>query len=165
MSESQRISSNRAFILAIAGAAIGLGNIWRFPYVAGENGGSLFFLVYLFFVVVMGLPVMVAEISLGRAGRASPASSFRQLAVASGHSRHWAKVAGLGTLAATLVLSFYSVVSGWALFYLFEAVNANMANISVAEASDLFERFLANPGKLIVYHSPVYCDDDSYQCQ
>ncbi len=153
MSSSQRISSNRAFILAIAGAAIGLGNIWRFPYIAGENGGGLFFLIYLLFVVVMGLPVMIAEISLGRAGRASPASSLRQLAVASGHSRHWAKVAGLGTLAATLVLSFYSVVSGWALFYFFQSVSNSLATLSTAQAGGMFEQFLASPLQVIGFHT------------
>ncbi len=96
---------------------------------------------------------MIAEISLGRAGRASPASSFRQLAVASGRSRQWSKVAALGTLAATLVLSFYSVVSGWAIYYFIEAVSGDLSDLSITEANHVFEEFLASPSRLILFHS------------
>lgn len=153
MNDNQRITSNRAFVLAIAGAAVGLGNIWRFPYIVGENGGSLFLLIYLFFVVVMGLPVMVAEIAIGRAGRSSPANCLRKLAVANNGSRHWSKIAGLGTLAATLVLSFYSVISGWALYYFFESVCNNLGGLSVIQAENIFDQFLASPEKLVFFHT------------
>lgn len=153
MSQEQRITSNSAFILAIAGAAIGLGNIWRFPYIAGENGGSLFFLLYLLFVVLLGLPVMIAEIVIGRAGRASPVTSFRQLAMTAGGSRHWSKVAWLGTLAATLILSFYSVVSGWILYYLFLSVTGGLKVSSASEASAVFDQLLQSPGYMFLFHS------------
>ena len=153
MKPENRITSNRAFILAIAGAAIGLGNIWRFPYIAGENGGSLFFLLYILFVIVMGLPVMIAEICIGRAGRASPASSLRQLAVSAGHHKQWSKVAWLGTLAATLILSFYSVVSGWALYYLFSSLTGQFADLSVAASTRTLDELLLSPWLVILFHS------------
>ncbi len=153
MTDQQRISSNRAFIMAIAGAAIGLGNIWRFPYVVGENGGSLFFLAYLLFVVIMGLPVMIAEIVLGRAGRASPAISFRQLALANGRSRHWSKVAGAGTVAAALILSFYSVVAGWVLFYFGCSLTMDASMASLAGAEQQLKDFLSSPGLVIFGHT------------
>lgn len=153
MKTDNRITTNRAFILAIAGAAIGLGNIWRFPYIAGENGGSLFFLLYILFVIVMGLPVMIAEISIGRAGRASPASSLRQLAVSAGRHKQWSKVAWLGTLAATLIFSFYSVVSGWALYYLFNSLTDQFQNLSVSSSASILDDLLLSPWQIIFFHS------------
>ena len=153
MKTENRITTNKAFILAIAGAAIGLGNIWRFPYIAGENGGSLFFLLYILFVIVMGLPVMIAEISIGRAGRASPASSLRQLAVNAGHHKQWSKIAWLGTLAATLILSFYSVVSGWALYYLSNSLTDQFQNLSVSRSANILDELLLSPWLVIGFHS------------
>ena len=145
------LSSNRAFILAIAGAAIGLGNIWRFPYMAGEHGGSLFFVLYLLFVLLLGMPVMISELVIGRAGRATPALSIRQLAVLSGGSRHWEKLAWLGTLAALLILSFYCVVSGWALFYFTQSVTGQLSQLSAHQAQNIFRTFLANPFSVISF--------------
>ena len=159
MKTENRITSNKAFILAIAGAAIGLGNIWRFPYIAGENGGSLFFLLYILFVIFMGLPVMIAEISIGRAGRASPASSLRQLAVSAGRHKQWSKVAWLGTLAATLILSFYSVVSGWALYYLFNSLTDQFQNLSVNSSANVLDGLLLSPWLVILFHSLFVCYD------
>lgn len=152
MSSENRITSNRAFIFAIAGAAIGLGNIWRFPYVAGENGGSLFFLLYMVFVLLLGLPVMIAEIVVGRAGRASPASSLRQLAVSAGHSKHWSKLAWLGTLAAAMILSFYSVVSGWVLHFFFTSVSGEFTENSIQATSEGFQQLLESPWQVVLYH-------------
>ncbi|MBO9483622.1 sodium-dependent transporter [Salinisphaera sp. G21_0] len=152
MPPENRITSNRAFIFAIAGAAIGLGNIWRFPYVAGENGGSLFFLLYIIFVVLLGLPVMVAEIVVGRAGRASPASSLRQLAVSAGHTRHWSKLAWMGTMAATMILSFYSVVSGWVLHFFFQSLTGELTANSIQATSIHFQQLLESPWQVVLYH-------------
>ena len=153
MQSENRITSNRAFILAIAGAAIGLGNIWRFPYIAGENGGSLFFLLYLMFVVMMGLPVMISEIVIGRAGRASPVSSLQQLAVASGGNKHWSKIAWLGTFTATIVLSFYSVISGWALYYMVGSLNGSFDFTTIEQSGVVLDQFLLSPGTVILFHT------------
>ena len=146
--------------MAVAGAAIGLGNIWRFPYVAGENGGGLFFLLYLLFVLLLGLPVMIAEIVVGRAGRASPAISMRRLAMGNGSSKNWAKVAWLGTLTATMVLSFYSIVSGWILYFFARSVWAfcqflfsrSPADV-ISVGGDTFGQLLASPWQMIGLHA------------
>lgn len=110
-------SSRWAFILAAAGSAIGLGNIWKFPYLAGEYGGGAFVLVYLLAVAVVGLPVMIAEIMLGRRGRQSPINTMRTLAKEEGRSPHWQWIGWLGVLAGFLILSYYSVIGGWTLAY------------------------------------------------
>ena len=106
--------SRVGFILAAAGSAVGLGNIWKFPYVTGNNGGGLFLLIYLFCVVVVGLPIMNAEIIMGRATASSPVGAFRSLA---GRRSPWTLTGWLGVVAGFVILSFYSVVAGWAVYY------------------------------------------------
>ncbi|MGJ8523492.1 hypothetical protein R84981_002193 [Carnimonas sp. R-84981] len=148
-----RWSSRRAFILAVTGAAVGLGNIWRFPYVAGENGGALFFLLYVFFVLAMGLPVMIAEIMIGRAGRRPPIQALAALAQERGRSAKWSWVAGFGLLTVFLVLSFYSVVSGWSIEYLSSTVQGKFAGASAENISHALDVFLANPWLVVLNHS------------
>jgi len=101
-----------SFILAVSGSAVGLGNIWKFPYITGENGGGAFVLVYLACIVAIGLPVMMAEIMLGRRGRRSPVNSMRALAAEAKRSPRWALLGVLMMAAAFVILSFYSVVAG-----------------------------------------------------
>lgn len=110
-------SSRSAFILAAIGAAVGLGNIWRFPTLAGESGGGAFVLFYIGCVFLLGLPVLLAEIFIGRAGQTDAVGSIRHVAAHSRASRSWGLFGGLGALAAFLILSFYSVVAGWVLYY------------------------------------------------
>ena len=112
-------SSRTAFILAAVGAAVGLGNIWRFPTLAGENGGGAFVLVYIGCVVLIGLPMLLSEIMLGRAGdrHMNAAGSVGDVAEKSGRSRGWGLFGGMEIVAAFLILSFYSVVAGWVLHY------------------------------------------------
>ncbi len=112
-------SSRTAFILAAVGAAVGLGNIWRFPTLAGENGGGAFVLVYIGFVVLLGLPLVLSEVMLGRAGGEDAIGSVRNVAEQSGRSRNWGAVGALQILSGFLILSFYSVVAGWVLNYVF----------------------------------------------
>ncbi|MGY0219207.1 sodium-dependent transporter [Endozoicomonadaceae bacterium StTr2] len=138
MSSSSNLISNKAFILAVTGAAVGLGNIWRFPYMAGENGGSAFLLLYIVFVLLMGLPVMMSEILVGRAGRAAPVKSFQALAEKAGHSRRWGIVALGGTLAAFMVLSFYSVVAGWCLHYFGLSLVDSFSGQGSTEVANMF---------------------------
>ena len=150
-----------AFVLAAAGSAVGLGNVWKFPYIAGENGGGAFVLVYLICVAAIGLPVLAAEILLGRRGGGSPIHSFATLAAREGHSSNWRAIGWLGVVCAFLILSFYSVVAGWALSYLWYAVDGQMAvpgsgSRDVAEAmSELFAGLLADPAALIAGHTIV----------
>ena len=108
-------SGRMAFILAAAGSAVGLGNIWKFPYITGENGGGAFVLVYLLCIALIGIPIMVAEVAIGRRGGRSPINSMRQLAARDGLSKRWVWIGGMGMIASFLILSFYSVIGGWAL--------------------------------------------------
>ncbi|HKJ21975.1 MAG TPA: sodium-dependent transporter, partial [Gammaproteobacteria bacterium] len=112
-------SGRWAFILAATGSAVGLGNIWKFPYLAGEYGGGAFVLVYLLCVAVIGLPIMMAEIMLGRRGRQSPINTMLSLAEEEGGGRWWQLVGWSGMLAGFLILSYYSVIGGWTLAYIF----------------------------------------------
>ena len=110
-------SSRTAFILAAVGAAVGLGNIWRFPTLAGESGGGAFVIFYIGCVFLLGLPLVLAEIFIGRAGQTDAVGSIRRVAKQSRASEGWSFVGGVGALAAFLILSFYSVVAGWVLYY------------------------------------------------
>jgi NSS family neurotransmitter:Na+ symporter len=110
-------SSRKAFVLAAIGAAVGLGNIWRFPTLAGENGGGAFVLVYIAFVALIGAPLVLSEVLIGRSGRKDAAGSVSDVAARSGASRRWGLFGGVEILTAFLILSFYSVVAGWALSY------------------------------------------------
>lgn len=116
-------SSRTAFILAAIGSAVGLGNLWRFPAEAGENGGGAFVLFYILCVVLIGMPVLLSETLIGRHGQASATESVRRLAIESGASKHWDFFAGVGIFGAFLVVSFYCVVGGWVLYYIGVFVN------------------------------------------
>ncbi|WP_242667305.1 sodium-dependent transporter [Parendozoicomonas haliclonae] len=141
------------FILAVAGAAVGLGNIWRFPYMAGENGGSAFLLFYLLFVLLLGIPAMAAEILVGRAGRSTPTVSLRALAKQGNGSWAWEKVSLIGMLAALMVLSFYSVVAGWGGYYLTQTLSGGLDFQNAQQLGSFFDSFLAKPHLLILFHS------------
>lgn len=154
MSETlERWGSRRAFILAVTGAAVGLGNIWRFPYMTGENGGAAFLLLYVAFVLVLGLPIMMAEILVGRAGRRGPMQALAHLARHAGVSPHWRWLGLFGAVTVFFILSFYSVVSGWSIEYLIESVNGNFSGRTPAEIGASFEAFLADPLRMTFNHT------------
>ena len=111
-------SSRSAFILAAVGSAVGLGNMWRFPAEAGENGGGAFVLFYIFCVLLIGLPVLLSEVLIGRHGQANAPESVRRLARDSNASSGWSVLASMGVFAAFLILSFYCVVGGWVVYYI-----------------------------------------------
>ena len=112
-----------AFILAVTGSAVGLGNIWKFPYIAGENGGGAFVLIYLLCVFAIGLPIMMAETMLGRRGRRNPVASMALLGEEEGGSSAWGLVGLSGVIAGFLILSYYSVIAGWVLAYVFKSAS------------------------------------------
>ncbi len=116
---SNRWSSEFKYVLAAAGAAVGLGNLWKFPYIMGENGGGAFVLVYLFCILLIGIPIMMAEVMIGRRTRTSPAHAASVIAKESGSSSHWSVIGASGVIAGTLILSFYMVIAGWAAAYIF----------------------------------------------
>ena len=116
-------SSKFAVIAATAGSAVGLGNIWRFPYLAGENGGGAFLLVYLLCVVIMGIPVMTSEFVIGRAAQRNAYGAFKKLQP---KNHRWHYVGILGIAAAFMILAFYTTVAGWTLEYFFQSVTGNL---------------------------------------
>lgn len=146
-------SSRLMFILAAAGSAVGLGNIWRFPYVAGENGGGVFVLAYLVCIFLIGLPIMIAEIALGRAGRQSPINSMKMLAAQSGASRRWQAIGWMGALAGFMILSFYAVIAGWALAYLIEMASGTFVGADGEFASNAFASFTGNAWSVAGWHT------------
>ena len=141
--------SRLGFILAAAGAAVGLGNVWKFPYITGENGGGAFVLVYLLCIGLIGLPIMVAEIMLGRMAKASNVTAFRTL---SGGKAQWSWVGWLGVAVAFVVLSYYSVVAGWAMHYVYLAASGAFTPESASKVPAMFGEVVGNPTTNILWH-------------
>lgn len=146
-------SSRFAFVLAAAGSAVGLGNIWKFPYMAGENGGGAFVLIYLMCIAIFGIPVMMSEVLLGRRGRSSPVNTMTVLAAEEKRSRAWRLLGLMGVLAGFLILSYYSVVAGWALAYVVESATGTFTNMSAEQVGEAFEKLTKNPLRLLFWHS------------
>lgn len=146
-------SSRLAFILAASGSAVGLGNIWKFPYITGENGGGAFVLVYLLCIALIGIPIMISEVMIGRRGGRSPINSMRQLTQRDGLSKRWAWIGGMGMLASFLILTFYSVIGGWALSYVGNSASGLFAGASTEAIGAMFGNLLADPYTLLLWHS------------
>lgn len=146
-------SSRWVFVLAATGSAVGLGNIWRFPYVTGENGGGAFVLVYLGCVALVGLPIMIAEIMLGRRGRRSPINTMRVLAEDEALRPQWRLVGWMGVLAGFLILSFYSVVAGWSLSYIVYVATGVFSHADIAVSEATFGGLIGSAPKLLLWHS------------
>ncbi|MFT6916290.1 MAG: NSS family neurotransmitter:Na+ symporter [Motiliproteus sp.] len=146
-------ASRWTFILAATGASVGLGNIWKFPYITGENGGGAFVLVYLACIALVGVPILMTEVLLGRRGRQSPTHTFRDLAFEAGSTARWAWLGLGGVFAGMMILGFYSVVSGWVLSYVVYAAEGRFVGAGVDQAQALFDGLLADPQTLFVWHS------------
>lgn len=146
-------SSKWAFILAATGAAVGLGNVWRFPYMAGTHGGSAFVLIYLLCVIFFGLPIMISELLIGRRARQNSISAMSTLAVEAGSTPNWNIVAVLGAIALIMILSFYSVVSGWAIAYILKSITGTFHNLNPEQIGAVWGNFLASPWQLLLFHS------------
>jgi Na+-dependent transporters of the SNF family len=152
---ANRWSSRLLFILASTAAAVGLGNIWKFPYITGENGGGAFVLVYLLCIAGIGLPVMIAEIVIGRRGRHSPGYAALKVAQESGRSKLWQITGWLGMATGFLVLSFYAVIAGWALAYVVEAASGSFNGASVTQISDIFGGLVSSSARLTIWHATI----------
>jgi NSS family neurotransmitter:Na+ symporter len=142
-----------AFILAAAGSAVGLGNIWRFPYTAGEYGGGAFVLVYLLCVALIGIPIMMAEIMLGRRGRQSPINTMLALAKQEARSSGWQILGWMGIVSGFLILSFYSVIAGWTMAYCVRAASGLFSGIDAAGAGAMFAALVGDAERLLAWHS------------
>ena len=149
-------SSRYGFLLASVGFAVGLGNIWRFPYVTGQNGGSAFLFIYLAAALIIGLPLLITELSIGRRGKSSAPGSIVNVAEASGASRSWGLVGSLGVFCAFIILSYYSVMSGWTLDYFFRAASGSLEGITANESMKMFSALNNNPWKLLFWNTIIY---------
>lgn len=146
-------SSDTAFILAAIGAAVGLGNIWKFPYVAGENGGGAFVLIYLLCAVFIAIPLLIAELMLGRRGHENPVSAMQKLIAETRSSPAWKAIGWFGVIAAFLILTFYSVIAGWTIDYVILSMQGTFAGATGAAIERQFKDLLDDPWELTVYHT------------
>lgn len=146
-------NSRWSFILATTGSAIGLGNIWKLPYMIGVNGGSAFVLIYILSIILVGLPLLMTEVMLGRRVQKNPMNAMQSLAKESNRSSAWKYVGGMGMLTGVLILCFYSVIGGWVLSYISTAIFEGFSNITAEEASAHFVALLASPLTLLLWHS------------
>ena len=143
-------SSRFAFIMASVGFAVGLGNIWRFPYVTGENGGGAFVIVYLLCVFAIGVPCVMAELLVGRRGQSSPSKSMAAVAEESGHSRAWGSVGGLGVFTAYTISITYAVVVGWVLWYPIQAAMTGFSGADAVSSTQDFDALLADGSTMLI---------------
>jgi NSS family neurotransmitter:Na+ symporter len=139
--------SKLGVIAAAAGSAVGLGNIWRFPYVTGQNGGGAFLLIYLIFILAIGFPVMLAELTIGRRAQRNALGSFRKLAP----GKPWYMVGMMGIVAAFLILAFYSTIAGWTLEYLVQAITNSFDGKSAGELKTSFENFQGSTFRPLIW--------------
>lgn len=146
-------SSGVIFILAATGSAVGLGNLWRFPYLVGENGGSAFVFLYLACIFLVGLPIIIGEVTLGRKGRRSPINSLRLIAREEGLNQNWSLIGWMGVIAGFLILSFYSVVGGWSLYYSYEALVGGFSGMTSESAKSMFNGLVGSPSAVLSWHT------------
>ncbi|MCZ6834777.1 MAG: sodium-dependent transporter [Planctomycetota bacterium] len=149
MAQRAHWGSRMGFILAAAGSAVGLGNIWKFPYITGENGGGIFVLIYLVCIVVIGLPIMMGEIFIGRTAQNSPVGAFRAL---SKPGSPWLGVGWLGVACAFVILSYYSVVAGWALHYIYLSIKGGFTGMDADTVGGVFNDLFADKTLNIFWH-------------
>ena len=143
-------SSRRAFLLAAIGSAIGLGNVWRFPYITGVNGGGAFVIVYCACILIIAIPLLMAEIAIGRRGGKSPIRSMQRLTEDENHSSFWHSLGWQAILAPTVGLMYYSVVAGWTLDYAILAITGAFAGLNAESSGESFAAMTGSPGRMMI---------------
>ncbi|MDX1804724.1 MAG: sodium-dependent transporter [Alcanivorax sp.] len=146
-------ASRWVFVLAATGSAVGLGNIWKFPYITGEYGGGAFVLLYLVCIAIVGIPIMVAEVMLGRKGGLSPIHAMQRVAQQSKVTKRWGFIGYLGALSGFLLLSFYTVIAGWSLYYIWAGASGVFNGASPEQVQGVFAGLKANPGMMLLCHT------------
>ncbi|MCW8906996.1 MAG: sodium-dependent transporter [Sedimenticola sp.] len=146
-------SSRPMFLLAATGAVVGLGNIWRFPYLVGDNGGGAFILAYLLCLLLVGAPLLMLELALGKRGRQSPPFTLQTLSVEAGGNAAWKAVGWLGILTGLVILSYYSVVAGWTLAYGVRFASGVFFRVTSEGANTLFAQLVGDPERLLAWHT------------
>ncbi len=146
-------NSRWTFIMAATGSAVGLGNIWKFPYITGENGGGAFVIIYLACIALVGIPVMIAEVLMGRWGRSSPIHTMYKLVDECGVPRIWHGIGWMGVVAGVIILSYYSVIAGWAIAYVFKMASGAFVGVDGQASGEIFGALLSSPSTLVFWHS------------
>lgn len=146
-------SSRWVFILAATGSAVGLGNIWKFPYITGENGGGAFVLVYLLCIVCIGIPVIMAEIMIGRRGRQNPVDGLKSIAEEENKNPLWRYLGWTGVAAGFIILSYYSVIAGQAIAYIFRTLSGTFNGVTADGAINTYKLFISDPERLLAWHT------------
>ena len=154
MEKRETFSSRLGFVLISAGCAIGLGNVWRFPYITGKYGGAAFVLLYLLFLVILGLPVMVMELAVGRASQRSIALSFQRLEP-TGSKWHWYSYVGFA--GNYLLMMFYTVIAGWLLYYFVKMLRGDFVGLDTEGVAGQFGQLMGAPGVMTLYMVIVVC--------
>ncbi len=146
-------SSRWLFVFAATASAVGLGNVWKFPYITGENGGGIFVLMYVGLIIAIGIPVLMAEIMLGRRGGQNPVDSVEIVALESKLPKAWGWVGLIGIISAFFLLSIYSVIAGWAASYVVRAFSGAFNGLSAQDVVLMYDNFLASPSQVLLWHT------------
>ena len=139
MQSRENWGSRFGFVMAAAGSAVGLGNIWKFPYVTGENGGGAFLILYLAFILIFGLSLVIAEMAIGRMTQKNPVGAFRTLAGGA-----WPLIGYLGVATGFIILSFYIVIAGWTVAYMVFMLSGHLASTDSAQIAEVFTGYIGN---------------------
>ncbi len=153
---NEQWSSRTGFLLTAIGFSVGLGNIWRFPYLTGENGGSAFLIIYVLCAFGIGLPLLISELTIGRRGRAGSSGSLSAVALESGRSRRWGALGTLGVFCVFVILSYYTVLTGWCFDYFVRAAGGSFDDISNEASGAMFSGLMSNPLRLLFWTTVVY---------
>lgn len=149
-------SSQRAFLFAAVGSAVGLGNIWRFPYITGVNGGGAFVIIYCVCILVLAFPLLMAEVMIGRRGGQSPIRGMQKLVAENGRSRFWTSLGWLSVITPTVGLMYYSVVAGWTLDYAVTSLSGAFSGYDAKQSSDGFNAMTANPVRMVFWQGVFF---------
>ena len=150
--EREKLKSRLGFILLSAGCAIGIGNVWKFPYIAGQGGGGAFVLFYLIFLIILGLPIMTMEFAVGRASRKSPVRAYQALEKP---GQKWHIHGYLTLIGCYLLMMFYTMVTGWMLFYAFRYISGSIDASSTDATANAFQQMLDSPGYMTLFAALV----------
>lgn len=148
MAEREKFGSRLGFILVSAGCAIGIGNVWKFPYICGMYGGAAFILMYLVFLVVLGLPIMVCEFTVGRGSRRGMGKAFEQLEP---KGSRWHSLKWISILGCYLLMMFYTMVGGWMLYYAYLEAFGKLSGLDSGGITQFFTNMLSQPGTLTIW--------------
>jgi len=148
-------TSHFGFMMACIGAAVGLGNIWKFPYMTGTQGGGAFVFIYLVTIFAIAIPVAAAEIIIGRKGNSDASTSFKIIAQENNRTPAWGAIGGIGVLASFILITFYAVIAGWVSSYVWRALSGQISGLDASSADAMFTHLLASPGEMI-FHQVIF---------